>query len=98
MVAVVSIEDFDRSSRYNWYAANCARYGGDPKFYARRKLPGGGIEYLHRMLMRPPHGMVVDHFPDNDGLNCQRENMRVVSQRENTAHCRFRKRADAPAL
>lgn len=37
---------------------------------------------LHRMLMNPPPGMVVDHI-NGDTLNCCRWNMRVVTRGQN---------------
>ena len=39
-------------------------------------------EYLHRLVMNPPAGYVVDHI-DGDPSNNLRSNLRVVSQSEN---------------
>lgn len=44
-----------------------------------------GREGLHRWLMRPPPGMVVDHI-DGDGLNNRRANLRVCTQGQNVAN------------
>jgi hypothetical protein len=38
--------------------------------------------YLHRHLMRPSKGMVVDHF-NHDTLDNRRHNFRVISKAEN---------------
>lgn len=46
-----------------------------------------GKLYLHRMLMAPGPGLEVDHI-DGDGLNCQRENMRVVTHAQNGQNVR----------
>jgi len=64
------------------------------RFYAsgQRTIDGKREEvYLHRLLMNPPDGMVVDHR-NGDGLDCRRENMRVCTQQQNT-HNRSKKRA-----
>lgn len=37
---------------------------------------------MHRLIMRPPADMVVDHW-DWNGLNCTRSNMRVCTNLEN---------------
>jgi hypothetical protein len=47
--------------------------------YAHRKEPGNLKRYLHREIMRPPLGLVVDHM-DRDGLNNTRANLRVVEE------------------
>ena len=44
--------------------------------------PVGTTIYLHRLLMAPPIGMVVDHV-NGDGLDNRRANMRVTDQRGN---------------
>lgn len=49
--------------------------------YARCSVNGRGV-LLHRLLMSPPEGLVVDHI-DGNGLNNQRANLRVVTQSEN---------------
>ena len=51
------------------------------KFYAQVSANG---EYylLHRFLLNPGSGLLVDH-KDGNGLNCQRNNMRVADYYEN---------------
>lgn len=46
-------------------------------FYAHRK-PRGQKIYLHRLIMQPPAGSMVDHI-DRDGLNNIRANLRIVT-------------------
>lgn len=41
-----------------------------------------GEVFLHRMIMRPTKGLEVDH-KDGNGLNCRRENLRVVTHKLN---------------
>ena len=73
--ALVSDEDFERVSKFKWtYTYNpdgrTGRYG---KEYAVRREKSKRV-YLHRFVLDTPKGMVCDHI-DNDGLNCQRENL-----------------------
>jgi hypothetical protein len=50
--------------------------------YAHRKPRREGKLYLHRLIMRPAPGLVVDHI-DRNGLNNTRANLRVVPQEVN---------------
>jgi hypothetical protein len=45
---------------------------------------------LHRVLMTPPAGMVVDHI-NGDGLDNRRQNLRVVSVAQNNLNSRVRR-------
>jgi len=44
---------------------------------------GDGAIKLHRLIMKPPEGMVIDHI-NNDPSDCRRDNLRIVSQHQNT--------------
>jgi len=68
--------DYERLNRYRWNAFDS---GG--KLYARRSFPGGTI-LMHREIMQPPDGMVVDHINGN-GLNNRRSNLRNCTPRQN---------------
>jgi len=46
---------------------------------------GGSKVYLHRMLLKPPPGMTVDHINGN-GLDNRRCNLRVASRSQNNAN------------
>lgn len=80
--ALVDEADFADVSRFTWW---CSDNG-----YARRALRKdecGNSDLrisLHRHLMRPEDGLVVDHI-NSDGLDNRRSNLRVVTQRENVA-------------
>lgn len=93
MEALVSDEDFETLSKHAWYANPCWQKTGPAKisprkekWYARNSECG----YMHRYLMQPPKHMVVHHIDDN-GLNNQRENLRVITQIENIMNHRFKK-------
>jgi hypothetical protein len=46
---------------------------------------GSHTKYLHRLIMAPPKGLIVDHMNHN-GLDNRRENLRVCTNRENLRH------------
>lgn len=46
--------------------------------------------FLHRGLMDPPEGMVVDHI-NGDGLDNRRENLRIVTVAQNNLNSRVRR-------
>lgn len=73
--ALVDPEDYVWLSQYRW---SC-RGGGNP--YAAR-FENGRIVWMHREIMQPPPGHVVDHI-DNNGLNNGRYNMRNCTRRQN---------------
>lgn len=73
-------DDFEKFSKWSWQVNNSG--------YVRRtlkrrmfKLPQTTI-YLHRVMMEPPKGMVVDHI-NGDKLDNRRQNLRVVTQQQN---------------
>jgi hypothetical protein len=82
--AIIDDADYEEISKHRWYAIRC-KVRGVPIFYAARKIRVGekrSILFMHRAIMIPPDDMLVDHR-DNNGLNCQRSNMRVVSYSQN---------------
>ena len=71
--------DYALAIRHNWFAKPIQRASGG--FYAAGRV-GGRQVYLHRFLMQPAAGLVVDHI-DGDGLNNRRANLRVCTHAEN---------------
>ncbi len=85
-VALVSDEDYADLSLYKWCVSAQGRKGQN-KLYAIRRHKGRKI-WMHRLIMGlnepfSKYGNVVDHM-DGNGLNNQRENLRVVSHVENS--------------
>jgi hypothetical protein len=72
-VAIVSDEDYEHLSQWKWH--------WHPLNFATRR-DRDQLRYMHREIMSPPPGMVVDHC-DADRLNNQRGNLRVVTQQQN---------------
>ena len=70
--AYVDAADHEWLSRYKWHMQ-----GG----YAVRNEKGKRI-YMHRAIMQPPEGMVVDHTNGNKVDNT-RANLCVCTQQEN---------------
>jgi hypothetical protein len=68
----VDAADFEWLNRHHWHA-----YNG----YASR-CDGSKRIYMHREIMKPPKGMVVDHISGN-GFDNTRANMRNVTREEN---------------
>lgn len=82
--ALVDIEDLPALAAYNWSVTRSLKKGGA---YAQRLTPrdSSGKQRalkMHRVLMSPGPGLVVDHINGN-GLDNRRENLRVCAQRDN---------------
>lgn len=75
-VALVDAADFPWLSLYKWSAMKRGR-----TFYARRRR-GRRMIMMHREIMQPEKGMVVDH-KNRHGLDNRRENLRVCTAQEN---------------
>lgn len=80
--AIVDAADYEWLSKYKWLATGNEKRG----FYAGRRV-GQGMLLMHRAIMQPPPGMVVDHIGGN-GLDQRRANLRVCSQRHNSRNRR----------
>lgn len=110
-VAIVSDVDYSAMLEHRWHCTqNFRRFKGKAykeKWYARRRAKPtqgeeGGHKYMHRIVMerklgKPlPPGMHVDHI-DGDGLNNQRDNLRLVTPQENLKMNQF-KPMEEPSL
>jgi hypothetical protein len=98
LVAKVDDEDYERISAHRWGVAKGNRnktwYAirgesvGYTDRYGRQKIGGGCFVkriFMHREVMNCPVGMVVDHI-NHDTLDNRKENLRVVTQRQNLAN------------
>ena len=68
--------------KYRWHVKS-RRHG--IYFAAMVKQPDGKEKaiFLHRFIMGEPPGLMVDHI-DGDHFNCQRENLRICTNAENS--------------
>ena len=82
-VALVDDEDFEWLNTWKWYAGKGSR---GKRWYARtgfREQNGTRNIYMHQMLMLfPKKPLQIDHLNHN-GLDNQKDNLRVCTGREN---------------
>jgi hypothetical protein len=76
--AYVDAADYEWLRQWTWHAYD----DGYPARYEKRKKV-----FMHRQIMQPPRGKVVDHIDGNKANNC-RSNLRVCSHRENMHNMR----------
>lgn len=84
-VALVDVADLLVLARYRWKASLLGRH-----WYAERSVHVGGKrknERMHRWIMQPPPGLVVDHI-NHDTLDNRRSNLRIATVSQNTANRR----------
>jgi hypothetical protein len=80
--AMVSPEDFEEINSHKWRVIN----NHNDTFYAiRRRYDNGRRKHviMHREIMHPQDGFVVDH-EDGNGLNNTRDNLRIVTAAQNS--------------
>jgi hypothetical protein len=70
--AKIDLQDFDKANGLLWY-----RHGASGYVRSSR-----AETYLHRKIMSPPKGMVVDHI-NGDVLDNRRQNLRVCFHYQN---------------
>lgn len=83
--AIVSEEDYARVSAHRWWAQHEYR-SGQRRVQAVVTKIKGELVLLHRFILKPGPGFVVDH-KDRDPLNNQRANLRACSRQENAQNC-----------
>lgn len=83
LICVVSQQDFFRLSKYKWRVTRSSgrknRKLGEP--YAATTINKKKV-YMHRLIMKQPLGLIVDHI-NNQTLDNRRENLRIVDHKEN---------------
>lgn len=85
-IALVDDEDFEYLNQWKW----CAHLVYGSLYYAVRRLHGVEVGLgnnrimvrMHRVIMNPPPGLVIDHINHN-GLDNRRVNLRICTRREN---------------
>ena len=79
-MALVDDEDYLLVSEHLWHVDKFEK-----KIYAIRKVRRDGRRqkcYMHRFIVQPPMGLVVDHINGN-GLDNRRSNLRICTIKEN---------------
>lgn len=80
--AIVDVEDYERLSRYKWYACE----GGRGFYAVRSGTPVKGKRRsvkMHREVLRMPDGLIIDHINHN-GLDNRKSNLRAASPAQNS--------------
>lgn len=86
-VAVVDDDDYERLIQFKWYALNPPK---KQSWYAVRSKTDNGKQVsilMHREILKAPSTSLVDHR-DGDGLNNQKENLRLCSSSQNAQNRR----------
>lgn len=85
-VALVDDEDFELLNKFKWYTQRC-----ENNFYARRftSKPNRKNISMHREIIKPPIECFIDH-KDHNGLNNQKNNLRICTILENGRNSRKR--------
>ena len=91
--AIVDPDDFERLNKYKWQASQSTRSG---TFYAARSTwdkvnKKKRTIKMHRLILYPPHPLVVDHI-NNNGLDNRRANLRVATRSQNSINKPFKKK------
>lgn len=84
--ALVDDADYGALSSFKWFAIMIGKTC--KTWYAVRNKPpkdGLGIIYMHREILNPDGKTLVDHI-DRNGLNNQRNNLRIATRSENNAN------------
>lgn len=84
-VALIDDEDYELVSRYNWNLKTPSPQSR--MLYAQASVRSKIL--MHRLILSPPKGMVVDHI-DHNGLNNTRTNLRICTMRQNSHNARVR--------
>lgn len=88
LVALVDDEDYEELSQYKWHAVKHRN-----TYYAVRNhpvYPSYRVNVkMHRQIMRAQENEIIDHKNGN-GLDCQRNNLRIASSSQNAANRRAR--------
>jgi len=78
LVALVDDDDYPELIKYKW----CA-HKGQNTFYAEKVSRRMGVIRMHRIILGVPDGLFTDHINGN-GLDNRKENLRIVTNRENS--------------
>lgn len=76
-VALVDDEDFERLNKHKWYCRN-----GYAVRMTKFSLGKRQAILMHREIISPPQGLVVDHI-NGDGLDNRKKNLRACTHAEN---------------
>lgn len=76
--ALVSEEDYERVIKHRW-----SKKANATNAYAVACIDGVHVRMHHLILGKPEEGYHVDHYPDRNGLNNRRNNLRFATYSQN---------------
>jgi hypothetical protein len=77
--AMVDAADYEWLMQYKWSVQPSA----DNRTWYAKRTDRGRLVLMHRLIMKPPKGMVVDHINGN-GLDNRRCNLRICTRMQNS--------------
>lgn len=80
--AKVSPEDFKALSAVRWYCQHGGGYAVRTKRNPGGTKAGQRVIYMHRVILKAPPGVTVDHI-NGDPLDNRRSNLRLATKRQN---------------
>jgi hypothetical protein len=83
--------DYELLKDYVWYS-----HKGYCTCYLFKRNEGSHIK-MHRLIMGNPKGKIVDHI-DNNPLNNQRSNLRLVNSSQNAQNRRKNKKGESTSI
>ena len=87
--AIVDPDDYERLSKYKWYALKAPN-----TFYAQRKVRRrngtSGLVIMHRDIINAPDEFLVDHINRN-GLDNRKANLRLATRSQNRTNSKKQK-------
>ena len=83
--AIVDDEDFERINQYKWHATKAGNtyYASHSTWNSSRKRKSA--IFMHRIILRAPKGMCVDHINGN-GLDNRKINLRLCTAQQNSQY------------
>jgi hypothetical protein len=85
---LIDDEDYDYVSKFNWHIYRCTFRGKKARtFYAVACINGVTIR-MHRLLLGLNDPKILVDHKDHDGLNNQRDNLRIASAQQNQFNMR----------
>lgn len=81
-VAIIDSDDLEVVAQYNWNAVRSRNV-----YYAHTVTESRRILLMHRLILQPRRGLIVDHANGN-GLDNRRANLRIATHSQNAANKR----------